>query len=282
VLAPVQSGAASILSSCVYFLAMCCLVHCVLEFSRSSSRCRASFARRLSAYGRGTPRPAIWSLEDIRQNAAKRTRSLCLYPRKNGPTAALPTPAPEPNKGSLQFSATIQCDQYFPLVMPFLWELPPQMPDKGVNVTAKLPCSAASALCPFRVARVSRLIGKSDTTAKRPRWQVYFRGYLLDKLGNSAQNGPECKKRHSDQSGVSLSCAGHWPPKQLRTVVISTAPSAGSSGRFPLLRGRYLGGCSCRILLFFGLAGIFSSSRYITGTLDIAIHWPFQSPFIFR
>jgi hypothetical protein len=66
----------------------------------------------------------------------------------------------------------------------------------------------------------------------------------------------------------------------MRTVVISTAPFAGSSGRFPLLKGRFVGGGSCRILLFFGLAGIFSSSRYITGTLQIAIRGPFMLVFV--
>ena len=65
-------------------------------------------------------------------------------------------------------------------VMPFLWEFSPRLPlMKYEPRAAKLPCSAASALCPFqqfqngfRVARVSRLIGKSDTTAKRVGLQV--------------------------------------------------------------------------------------------------------------
>jgi hypothetical protein len=78
-----------------------------------------------------------------------------------------------------------------------------------------------------------------------------------------------------------VSCAGHWPPKHLRTMVISTAPSTGSSGRYPLFRGRIFGGCSCRILLFFGLTGITSGSRYITGTLILAIDGPFVWSFIF-
>ena len=38
-LAPVQPGAASILSSCVYFLAMYFLMHYVFVFSRSGGRC---------------------------------------------------------------------------------------------------------------------------------------------------------------------------------------------------------------------------------------------------
>jgi hypothetical protein len=68
----------------------------------------------------------------------------------------------------------------------------------------------------------------------------------------------------------------------MRTMVVSIAPSAGSSGRFTLLRGRFIGGGSCRILLFFGLAGILSSSRYITGTLQIAIRGPFLSLHVFN
>ena len=146
----------------------------------------------------------------------------------------------------------------------------------------ELPYSAASALCPAGVARVSRLIGKSDTTAKRLGWQVNFAQTGLRSPSHLYQIGTECRKRHSDRSGVSLSCAGHWPPKQMRTMVVSIAPSAGSSGRFTLLRGRFIGGGSCRILLFFGLAGILSSSRYITGTFHIAIHGPFAPIFVFN
>ena len=46
--------------------------------------------------------------------------------------------------------------------------------EKPMNGAAKLPRSAASALCPFRVARVSRLIGYFDSTAKTAGWQVYI------------------------------------------------------------------------------------------------------------
>jgi len=151
--------------------------------------------------------------------------------------------------------------------MPFLWEFPPRVPDKPIIDAVELPCSTASALCPAWVARVNRLIGKSDTTAKCSGWQADFAQTALGNLHLLDQIGTGCRKRHPNRSGVSLSCAGHWPPKQLRTMVISIAPSAGLSGRFPLWRGRYFGGGSCRILLFFGLAGILSSSRYITGTL---------------
>jgi hypothetical protein len=56
-------------------------------------------------------------------------------------------------------------------------------------------------------------------------------------------------------------------PDQLRAVVISTAPSTGSSGRLPFERAASLAVGCCRILLFLWLVGIFSGSRYITGTL---------------
>ena len=79
-----------------------------------------------------------------------------------------------------------------------------------------------------------------------------------------------------------LSCAGHWPPKWVRAAVISAAPSAGLSRPVFPFEGRYVGGGSCRILLFFGLAGILSSSRYITGTLLIAIQGPFVFVHVFN
>jgi len=41
-----------------------------------------------------------------------------------------------------------------------------------MHILAKIPCSAASLLCPFRVARVSRLIGNFDSTANGGGWQV--------------------------------------------------------------------------------------------------------------
>lgn len=41
-----------------------------------------------------------------------------------------------------------------------------------MNGAAKVPCSVASALFPVWVAHVSRLIGKFDTTANHPGWQV--------------------------------------------------------------------------------------------------------------
>jgi hypothetical protein len=50
----------------------------------------------------------------------------------------------------------------------------------------------------------------------------------------------------------------------------------------PLLRAASLAVALAGRLLFFGLAGYFSSSRYITGTLYIAITGPFKMPFHFN
>jgi hypothetical protein len=63
--------------------------------------------------------------------------------------------------------------------MPFLWKLSPLADCNGITCPAKFPCSAASLLCPFRVARISRLIGKSDITSNSRGWQVELRGSRL-------------------------------------------------------------------------------------------------------
>jgi len=111
--------------------------------------------------------------------------TLCHHPRKNGP----PAPCRRLSWFSQQFPAgsmnllrheSIRCGRCIssgnalPMGVSAVCRL---MMDK--SRAAKLPCSAASALCPFqsfqknfRVARVSRLIGKSDTTAKPVGLQV--------------------------------------------------------------------------------------------------------------
>ncbi len=50
----------------------------------------------------------------------------------------------------------------------------PLADSQKMNCPAKSPCSAASLLCPFRVARVSRLIGNSHTTVNSIGWQANF------------------------------------------------------------------------------------------------------------
>ena len=66
--------------------------------------------------------------------------------------------------------------------------------------------------------------------------------------------------------------------QQIWAMVISIAPSTDFQGRFAALWRLLLAWC----LLFCGLAGIFSSSRYITGTFLIAIPVPFLGSCVFN
>jgi hypothetical protein len=201
--------------------------------------------------------PAILSLAGIQQTAAKNGFAPSAIYHEERPTASLPISAQKPHKSTLRFYESIRRGWCFPQVMPFLWEFPLQVPDEELNNAAELPCSAASALCPLKaissalgVARVSRLIGKSDTTAKRPGWQVYFVGTRLPTLARP-KNYAKHKKRHSEE----------WRFAVLRWSLASQLDEGGGcllraccrpSDRFPLLRGRFSGGCSCRVLLFLG------------------------------
>jgi hypothetical protein len=60
-------------------------------------------------------------------------------------------------------------------------------------------------------------------------------------------------------------------------MVVSTAPATGSLDRL----AASLAAALAERLLFCGLAGILSSSRYITGTRLIAIGVPFRSSILF-
>ena len=69
-------GLRSILSSCVYFLALCSLVHSVFSFSHSRPVLRQSLSIpsvcRLSRFGRGTPRPTVKLLRSIEKLVGER------------------------------------------------------------------------------------------------------------------------------------------------------------------------------------------------------------------
>ena len=110
----------------------------------------------------------------------------------------------------------------------------------------------------FRVARVSRLLGKSDTTANHRGWQVEFCSDFAgaDHFGLKLAKA-QTRKRHSIWSGVSVSYVATGLPSRTWTVVISTVPTADFPTGFPFfLKGRFVGGGSCRGLLFFGLADV--------------------------
>jgi hypothetical protein len=151
---------------------------------------------------------------------------------------------PELHTGTLQefprVSVSIRCGRCFPLVMPFLWEFPPRAPDKELNCAAKLPCSATSALCPFRVARVSRLIGKSDTTYNRPGWQVPFPATSASNLSQSAQNGPQTYETPLPSEWRFVVLRWSLASQLAEDGGESTVPTTGSSGRFPPFEGPLL------------------------------------------
>ena len=77
-------------------------------------------------------------------------------------------------------------------------------------------------------------------------------------------------------------CAGHWPPSKLWAVVISTAPFTGCLGRSSHFWAASLADALAERLLFLRAGRNFPSSRYITGTLYIAIPVPLSLSFKIR
>jgi hypothetical protein len=115
---------------------------------------------------------------------------------------------------------------------------------------AKLPYSTASLLYPSRVARISRLIGKSDTTVNQDGWQVYFSGTqgkhipffgciqfgLRFGADGSVTNScaQKSRKRHSKWSGVfavlrwSLASQIVWWTVVFSPYLLQTVPAGHS------------------------------------------------------
>src|SRR5580692_9850633 len=99
--------------------------------------------------------------------------------------------------------------------MPFLWKSTSRVPDQKYQLCGETSLLAASALCPVGVARVSRLIGKFDTTENRSGWQVGFTKSFSSRHLSGLSIWPKRTKRHSRWSGVFMPCADHWPPKSI-------------------------------------------------------------------
>ena len=117
------------------------------------------------------------------------------------------------------------------------------------------------------MARVSRLIGKSDTTGKRLRWQVDFSVSVSPGPGHLNQTGIE--KAQTQETPLRL----EWRFSVLRWSLASQKSEDGGCPPRLLQAFRPVspmkGPLLWRLLLpgpaVLGLAGILSSSRYITG-----------------
>jgi hypothetical protein len=125
--------------------------------------------------------------------------------------------------------------------------VPPPVDTRRNKRCGEISLLAASALCPFGVARVSRLIGKSDTTAKRAGWQVHKRGTGKRGIGSRAIRVSSQQQAPIHETPLQT----EWRFAVLRWSLASQAIEDGGyihrafcrlSGRFPLLRGRYFGG----------------------------------------
>lgn len=135
----------------------------------------------------------------------------------------------------------------------------------GMNDATILPGSAASLLYPFRVARISRLISNLNTTAKPPCWQVNF-GVIRGSGLRRPISSPYVQ--NATPFGVASRCPalGTGLPNFLWAVAYATAPYSDFSRWSSLLRAASLAVALAGCLLFFGLAWLFPSSRFITGT----------------
>ena len=164
--------------------------------------------------------------------------------------------------------------------MPFLWESSPPADCNEINCSAKFPCSAASLLCPFRVARVSRLIGKSDITVNRCGWQVepcrsVGSGSAARHLHQESQAPQNRKERHSQESGAPWSLCWSLAPQDyvgngiFPLHLLETSRSVSLFGAASLavtLTGR---------LLYFGLVEMLPAPKHhwrLSNSNRYAIH----------
>ena len=109
-------------------------------------------------------------------------------------------------------------------------------------------CSAASLLYPDSGGSRQPLDRQVRYYSEAPRLASELWGNPAYRaLGPRPAFPPNAQKRRSERSGVLLSCAGHWPPKQLvgggffhRTYYRLPRPV------HPFFEGRFVGGGSCR------------------------------------
>ncbi len=160
-----------------------------------------------------------------------------------------------------------------------------RIPIKVVSGWLKLPSSAASS--PYRLwqVRISRLLGKFDSTACRPGWQVGSSSTGTKRV-HPWTFPPEREKTSDMQNAIPQGWRFAFLRWSLASQLVradgwSIVPSTSSLGRFSLVsRAASLAVALAERLLFCGAGRTLPSSRYITGTLQIAIVVPFR-PSIF-
>ena len=123
-------------------------------------------------------------------------------------------------------------------------------------------------------ARVSRLIGKFDSTARGLPWQVAFWVPSPEKnqrgRKSARKKGPKRRSGTPPWSGAPALALVTGLPNNGRQLV-ATGPTAVTQPAW-----RFMVADSCRVLRFLGLTRTeVLSACYITGTLDIAIGVPF-------
>ncbi len=145
--------------------------------------------------------------------------------------------------------------------MPFLLE--PSLPANwdGVKSPGEASLLGGELALPFRVARVSRLIGNFDTTANGCGWQANSAATGFPRRRTQSQSEGSCPSQTQEtplssewrsalprQSLAPNSTRGRWllPP-----CLLETSPAG-----LPPLEGRFVSVALAGRLLFLGLAGV--------------------------
>jgi len=127
------------------------------------------------------------------------------------------------------------------------------------------------------VARVSRLIGNSDSTAKPGAWQVrdversFFSNGRVEVIPNVRNATP--------RSGVSKPALVTGLPAKWRVAALRCSGCRLPGRLFPF-EGRSLAVARAGCPVLLRLAGRSSSGRYITGAYNVAIQGPFGTLFL--
>ena len=151
----------------------------------------------------------------------------------------LPPHVREPVLSSIPAPATSRRGLCFSQVMPFSY-VSQRNKQPGENGTVRFDAIARRRACSTlaRVARVSRLIGNSDSTGKAYQWQVCAFGGSV--FGNRSPKAiPNTGNATLTASGVLILL--HWSlaPGKWRAVAVSTALSMGFPVGFSLLRAAH-------------------------------------------